>query len=84
MTLSKAFTFATLALVTSTGAFAQSLEATPYHYGMALDIAQVIAVEAPATTQGHTATATMTYRDSSGQVRTLSYSQPNTTLANQN
>lgn len=84
MTLSKALTAATFALVTSTGAFAQSVEATPYHYGMALDIAQVIAVQTPANAQGHTITATLTYRDSNGQVRSLSYSQPNTNLANQN
>ncbi|MCE1118956.1 MULTISPECIES: DUF2790 domain-containing protein [Pseudomonas] len=71
----------TLAIGTSAGAFAT--EATAYRYGMNLDIAQVVTVEAPATSQGHTSTAILTYRDSNGQLQAVSYSQP-TTLANQN
>lgn len=71
----------TLAIGTSAGAFAT--EATAYRYGMNLDIAQVVTVEAPSATQGHTSTAVLTYRDSNGQLQAVSYSQP-TTLANQN
>jgi len=83
MTLRKAFavTVTTLALGTSVSSFAS--EATPYHYGMDLDIAKVVSVDAPASTQGQTSTATLTYRDSSGQLRAVSYVQP-TVLANQN
>lgn len=71
----------TLAIGTSAGAFAT--EATPYRYGMSLDIAQVVTVEAPAITQGHTGTAVLTYRDSNGRLQAVSYSQP-ITPANQN
>ncbi|MEA5672826.1 DUF2790 domain-containing protein [Pseudomonas sp. MH2] len=79
----KAFAIATLTLGTTAGAFAQSIEATPYHYGMNLDIAQVIAVDAPNSTRSHASAATLTYRDSSGQVQKVSYIHP-TTAANQN
>jgi len=71
----------TLAIGTNAGAFAT--EATAYRYGMNLDIAQVVTVEAPTALQGHTSTAILTYRDSNGQLQAVSYSQP-TTLANQN
>ncbi|WDY57921.1 DUF2790 domain-containing protein [Pseudomonas sp. PSKL.D1] len=86
MTLRKAFalTVATLTLGASAGAFAQSTEATPYRYGMNLDIAKVISVDSPSSAQGQVNTATLTYRDSNGEVRRVSYSQPNTSLANQN
>ena len=85
MTLRNVFAL-TLALGTSAGAFAQATEATPsYRYGMDLDIAEVIRLEPSATTtQGHSSTATMTYRDTSGQVRSVRYYQPDTTQANQN
>lgn len=83
MTLRKSFalTVTTLALGTSAGSFAS--EATPYHYGMDLDIAKVISIDAPTSAQGQASTATLTYRDSSGQLRAVSYVQP-TVLANQN
>jgi len=83
MTLSKtlAATFTLLALGTSVGANAS--EATAYRYGMHLDIAQVIKVDAPTASEGHASRATLTYRDSSGQLRSISYSQP-TIASNQN
>lgn len=83
MTLRKAFaiTVTTLILGTSVSTFAS--EATPYRYGMDLDIAKVVSVDAPVSAQGQTSTATLTYRDSSGQLRAVSYVQP-TVLANQN
>ncbi|MDF0734228.1 DUF2790 domain-containing protein [Pseudomonas entomophila] len=83
-TLRTLFAIATLTVGTSVTAFAQTTEATPYRYGMNLDIAQVIAVDAPAGAKGHASTATLTYRDSSGQVQKVSYIRPNTTAANQN
>ncbi|MDF9619940.1 DUF2790 domain-containing protein [Pseudomonas entomophila] len=79
MTLRKAFALTVTALTLGTSAGAFATEATPYRYGMELDIAQVVKVDAPATTQD----ATLTYRDSSGQLRAVSYMQP-TILANQN
>ncbi|BBR54878.1 MULTISPECIES: DUF2790 domain-containing protein [Pseudomonas] len=81
MTFSKALAIATLTFGTSVGAFAQS--ATPYHYGMNLDIARVIAVDAPANTASYASTATLTYRDSHGKLQKISYLRP-TTSANQN
>ncbi|MNO09239.1 hypothetical protein D3C81_2322810 [compost metagenome] len=50
---------------------------------MHLDIAQVIAVDAPANATGHASTATLTYRDSDGKLQKVSYLRP-TTYANQN
>ncbi|MHC6228024.1 DUF2790 domain-containing protein [Pseudomonas sp. X10] len=86
MTIRKLFaiTLATLTLGTSAGAFAQATEATPYRYGMNLDIAQVIAIDAPTNAQDQVVTTTMTYRDSSGRVQAVSYDQLNTNRANQN
>jgi len=81
MTLSKAVTIATLTFGVSVGAFAQS--ATPYHYGMNMDIARVIALDAPGNAASYTSTATLTYRDSDGNLQEISYLRP-TTNANQN
>ncbi|MFB4394560.1 DUF2790 domain-containing protein [Pseudomonas sp. LS_1] len=81
MTFSKAIALATFALGTSASAFAQT--ATPYQYGMDLDIAHVIAVDAPANATGYASTATLTYRDSDGKVQKVSYIRPNNN-ANQN
>lgn len=83
MTLRKAFAFTVTTLALGTSATAFATETTPYHYGMKLDIAQVIAVDAPANAQDDSHTATLTYRDSSGQLRAVSYAQP-TFLSNQN
>ncbi|MGE7990151.1 DUF2790 domain-containing protein [Pseudomonas sp. NPDC089554] len=80
MTFSKAIAIATFTLGTSVSTFAQT--ATPYQYGMDLDIDHVISVDAKATT-GHASTATLTYRDSDGQVQKVSYIRP-AINANQN
>lgn len=50
---------------------------------MNLDIARVIAVDAPANTASYASTATLTYRDSHGKLQKISYLRP-TTSANQN
>ncbi|RCL20845.1 hypothetical protein C6A77_23645 [Pseudomonas sp. AFG_SD02_1510_Pfu_092] len=81
MTFSKAIAIATLTFGTSVSAFAQTV--APYQYGMNLDIAQVIAVDAPGNATGHASTATLTYRDSDGKVQKISYLRP-ATYANQN
>ncbi|MBV4491041.1 DUF2790 domain-containing protein [Pseudomonas oryzicola] len=81
MNFSKAIAIASLTFGASFGAFAQP--ASPYQYGTHLDIAQVIAIDAPANASGHTSTATLTYRDSDGKVQKVSYLRP-TTSANQN
>ncbi|MFJ4067732.1 DUF2790 domain-containing protein [Pseudomonas sp. NPDC089996] len=81
MTISKVFAIATLTLGTSIGAFAQT--ATPYQYGMNLDIAQVIAVDDSVNATESSGTATLTYRDSDGKVHKVSYLRPATNV-NQN
>ncbi|GLO40220.1 DUF2790 domain-containing protein [Pseudomonas pudica] len=81
MNIIKAITLATLTFGSSVGAFAQT--ASAYQYGMNLDIAQVIAVEASSHTTGNAEIATLTYRDSDGKVQKISYLRP-ATYGNQN
>ena len=47
-------------------------QATPYHYGQDLDIARVVSVEVPAA-GCEIVEATMTYLDSHGETRMVSY-----------
>lgn len=77
MTIIKAIAITTLTFGSSVGAFAQT--ASPYQYGMNLDIA----VEASGHATDHADTATLTYRDSDGKVQKISYLRP-ATSANQN
>ncbi|MNC68963.1 hypothetical protein D3C76_1795170 [compost metagenome] len=51
---------------------------------MNLDIAEVISLAPSAKIQGQASTATMTYRDSTGQVRSIRYYQPDNAQGNQN
>ncbi|MEC4562212.1 DUF2790 domain-containing protein [Pseudomonas inefficax] len=83
MNFSKAIAIATLTFSASASVSAFAQTASPYQYGMHLDIAKVIAVDAPANATGHASTATLTYRDSDGNVQKVSYLRP-TTYANQN
>ncbi|MBH3341100.1 DUF2790 domain-containing protein [Pseudomonas mendocina] len=64
-----------IALSASLTTLAHSAEATPYHYGQNLDIAKVISIDAPNSAQCEVVTAQMTYRNSTGEVETLSYEQ---------
>ncbi|MBF8160569.1 DUF2790 domain-containing protein [Ectopseudomonas hydrolytica] len=73
-----------LSLSVSLGAFAQSADATQYRYGLDLDIAKVISIEVPNSPQCEVVTAKMTYRNSAGEVETLSYEQLSNVCANQN
>lgn len=81
MTIRKTFAIVTLTLGASVGAFAQT--ATPYHYGMDLDIDKVVSVDATPSNSGQNSIATLTYRDSHGKEQKVSYIRPNT-AANQN
>ncbi|WP_296276709.1 DUF2790 domain-containing protein [Pseudomonas sp. UBA7530] len=54
---------------------AHSAEATPYRYGQNLDIAKMISIDVPNSAQCEVVTAQMTYRNSAGEVETLSYEQ---------
>ncbi|MBP3061007.1 Protein of unknown function [Ectopseudomonas chengduensis] len=64
-----------IALSASLTTLAHSAEATPYHYGQNLDIAKVISIDVPNSAQCEVVTAQMTYRNSTGEVETLSYEQ---------
>ncbi|MNF11309.1 hypothetical protein D3C80_2125070 [compost metagenome] len=45
----------------------------PYRYGSQLDIDRVLRIETPASTRCEITTAIMTYRDSAGTLRKMSY-----------
>ncbi|RRV35191.1 DUF2790 domain-containing protein, partial [Pseudomonas sp. o96-267] len=54
---------------------AHSAEATSYRYGQNLDIAKVISINVPNSSLCEVVTATMTYRNSAGDVEVLDYEQ---------
>ncbi|MBG0845959.1 DUF2790 domain-containing protein [Pseudomonas chengduensis] len=72
-----------LALSASLTTLAHSAEATPYRYGQNLDIAKVISIDVPNSSQCEVVTATMTYRNSAGDVEVLDYKQLSSACANQ-
>jgi len=55
-----------------------------YHYGMHLDVAQVIAIDAPNPATCQVVDAQMTYRTSNGEVKRLSYAKMAEACAEQN
>ncbi|WP_149086777.1 DUF2790 domain-containing protein [Pseudomonas prosekii] len=73
----KKFLFIALSLTASLSAFAQDTSitpaATPYAYGMHLDIAKVINITEAADVCGPVPVQ-MTYKDSHGDTRVLEYS----------
>jgi hypothetical protein len=50
-----------------------SSQATPYHYGMPLNIAKVVALTEPSTLECKVITADMKYIDTSGKPEEISY-----------
>ncbi|MCW1938018.1 DUF2790 domain-containing protein [Pseudomonas sp. MDMC_285] len=64
-----------IALSASLTTLAHSAEVTPYRYGQNLDIAKVISIDVPNSAQCEVVTATMTYRNSAGDVEVLDYEQ---------
>ena len=50
-----------------------SSQATPYHYGMPLDIGKVVALTEPNTLECKVITADMKYIDTSGKPEEISY-----------
>ena len=73
-----------LAFSASLTTLAHSAEATPYRYGQNLDIAKVISIDVPNSSQCEVVTATMTYRNSAGDVEILDYEQLSSVCTNQN
>lgn len=68
-------------MLASTGAFAadasagNDAQATRYTYGMNLDVAEVIAIDEAPHGRCELVPTEMTYRDSQGQVKTVSYTK---------
>ncbi len=68
-------------MLASTGAFAadasaaDDVQATPYTYGMDLDVAEVLAVREAPHARCELVPTEMTYRDSQGQVKSISYTK---------
>jgi hypothetical protein len=78
-----AATLAAVSLSASLGAFAQNSTATPYRYGLPLDMVKVIAIDVPASPQCEVVTAKMTYRNGTGAVEVLAYQQLSSACSNQ-
>ncbi|MGA4446922.1 DUF2790 domain-containing protein [Ectopseudomonas chengduensis] len=72
-----------LALSASLTTLAHSAEAMSYRYGQNLDIAKVISIDEPNSSQCEVVTATMTYRNSAGDVEVLDYKQLSSACASQ-
>jgi hypothetical protein len=79
-------TLATVALLLSAASLVHANSADPerYTYGTQLDIASVISIKVEPTPYCEVTDAVMTYRDSSGEVRKLSYRTLADTCKNQN
>lgn len=52
---------------------AQDSDVQPYRYGSQPDIARVLRIDTPASPRCEVVTAVMTYRDSAGSLRRMSY-----------
>ncbi|VXA97216.1 DUF2790 domain-containing protein [Pseudomonas sp. 8O] len=72
-----------IALSASLTSLAHSAEAAPYRYGQNLDIAKVISIDTPNSPQCEVVTATMTYRNSAGDVEVLDFEQLSSACASQ-
>ena len=79
-------TLATTALLLSVASLvhANSAEPEPYTYGTKTDIASVMSIKIEPTPYCEVTDAVMTYRDSAGEVRKLSYRTLSDTCKNQN
>ncbi|MCY1174745.1 hypothetical protein D9M68_333010 [compost metagenome] len=72
-----------LALLASGSAFAaKSADAVPYSYGMPLDVARVISIDEPNSLTCETVQATMTYVDSQGKEKSVTYLKESSACAN--
>lgn len=79
-------TLAITALLLSTASLthANSAEPEPYTYGTKLDVASVASIKLEPTPYCEVTDAVMTYRDSSGEPRKLSYRTLSDSCKNQN
>lgn len=59
----------------ATGALADTPKPVPYTYGMNLDVAKVLSIEEPHPLTCQLVEATMTYLDTHGQTRAVTYTK---------
>ncbi|MCQ4286544.1 DUF2790 domain-containing protein [Pseudomonas stutzeri] len=79
------FAFATALLLSAASlAHANGAEAETYTYGTKIDIASVLSIKVEPTPYCEVTDAVMTYRDSSGEIRKLSYRTLAESCKNQN
>ncbi|MCO6058739.1 DUF2790 domain-containing protein [Pseudomonas sp. MOB-449] len=72
-----------LAVLASGSVFAaQSADAVSYSYGMPLDVARVISIDEPNSLTCETIQAKMTYIDSSGDQKSVTYLKASSACAN--
>ncbi|MCY1543763.1 hypothetical protein D9M68_795940 [compost metagenome] len=72
-----------LASLASGSAFAaKSADAAPYSYGMPLDVARVISIDEPNSFTCETVQAKMTYVDSNGEEKSVTYLKASSACAN--
>lgn len=72
-----------LALLASGSVFAaKSADAVPYSYGMPLDIARVISIDEPHPLTCETIQAKMTYVDTTGEKKSVTYLKQSSACAN--
>lgn len=61
---------------------AESTDAVPYTYGMPLDVARVISIDEPNSLTCETIQAKMTYVDSQGEEKSVTYLKESSACAN--
>jgi hypothetical protein len=72
-----------LAILASGSVFAaKSADAIPYSYGMPLDVARVISIDEPSSFTCETIQAKMTYVDSNGEEKSVTYLKESSACAN--
>ncbi|MDH4582737.1 DUF2790 domain-containing protein [Pseudomonas sp. BN415] len=72
-----------LAFLASGSVFAaKSAESVPYRYGMPLDVARVISIDEPNSLICETIQAKMTYVDSNGEEKSVTYLKESSACAN--
>lgn len=72
-----------LAILASGSVFAaKSTDAVSYDYGMPLDVARVISIDEPSSFTCETVQAKMTYVDSNGEEKSVTYLKASSACAN--
>ena len=67
--------FAFAALASAAQADTPNVVAQPYHYGMPVDVVKVIAIEEPHPADCEIISATLTYLNSAGVIKAMTYAK---------